>query len=667
MNNTSEFFPEENNKSYFFESLPNLLTSAHRTWKKISQNSWSEASFSRLYEIITDITSKSAFHSVEELHQSSRAIQQYLDLFISKNAMPANAQIAEIDKLFDRLDETYQVLMSTHPDSTACKKRVWMLAGIDSTVSQATRAALNPAHYEIQSLDAIRDLAGLDADSPPDIICLETASLEELQKISRQLTELDIMDNAQVPVILLSHHDDISSRLFAMRYGVSRYFAEPIETGMVIEEIDTFCKPDQEPAINVLVIEDDPTQANFAASILNKAGMHTAVVTHPLKVMDSLKSFHPDIILMDIYMPDANGLELTTIIRDDLQYLATPIVFLSGETDQDKQLDALLLGGDDFISKPIRPKHLIAIIRNRVRRTKDLIHAISLQMSDSSHIARLNPDDSNRIIQSDYLASSELSEVAAEAEPEAITQTEEQLFAAKLEEALEQKQLKPYFQPILNVQGKSDENYSLLLTYKSDEHFYAWEDIVGKLENQQLLDRYAFDLAIDAIIEIQHEEKKSMLFLPQSVHDIANGLNTDWIRDKLREKHLIGTNLALEYNLNAIAPHIKAAHQYFASLKAMGIKVCLSEFPAKKAAFKLLQYLQSDYIKTSKKLLETDSGVINTYVNQAHKLKTRVIVANISDPRYVNLHWTSLADYIHGDFISAASESMNFNFSQAAM
>ena len=95
---------------------------------------------------------------------------------------------------------------------------------------------------------------------------------------------------------------------------------------------------------------------------------------------------------------------------------------------------------------------------------------------------------------------------------------------------------------------------------------------------------------------------------------------------------MTGTSLVLEYNLNKLAAHIKKAKDYFSILEEMGISICLSEFPAKKAAFKLLQYLKVDYIKTSGKLLETESDVINTYVNQAHRLKSKVIVANISDP-----------------------------------
>ena len=65
-------------------------------------------------------------------------------------------------------------------------------------------------------------------------------------------------------------------------------------------------------------------------------------------------------------MPNANGIELTVLIRDQDAFLHTPIVFLSGESDEDRHFDALEAGGDDFLSKPMRPKHLIAAVKNRV-------------------------------------------------------------------------------------------------------------------------------------------------------------------------------------------------------------------------------------------------------------------------------------------------------------
>jgi EAL domain-containing protein (putative c-di-GMP-specific phosphodiesterase class I)/CheY-like chemotaxis protein len=96
--------------------------------------------------------------------------------------------------------------------------------------------------------------------------------------------------------------------------------------------------------------------------------MESQVVLDSLGVMPALESFQPDLILMDLHMPSASGIELTALIREHEAFIDTPIVFLSGESDQDRQFDAIDAGGDDFLAKPIRPRHLISAVQNRVRR-----------------------------------------------------------------------------------------------------------------------------------------------------------------------------------------------------------------------------------------------------------------------------------------------------------
>ena len=67
-------------------------------------------------------------------------------------------------------------------------------------------------------------------------------------------------------------------------------------------------------------------------------------------------------------MPECTGMELAKVIRQMEKFVSISIVFLSAETDKDKQLHAMSLGGDDFLSKPIKPEHLISSVTSRVLR-----------------------------------------------------------------------------------------------------------------------------------------------------------------------------------------------------------------------------------------------------------------------------------------------------------
>jgi diguanylate cyclase (GGDEF)-like protein len=91
-----------------------------------------------------------------------------------------------------------------------------------------------------------------------------------------------------------------------------------------------------------------------------------------MQVLPVLKDFNPELILMDMYMPDCSGMELARMIRQIEAYLCIPIVYLSSETDRDRQLEAVGLGGDDFPVKPIRPAHLVAAVSSQIERYRGL-------------------------------------------------------------------------------------------------------------------------------------------------------------------------------------------------------------------------------------------------------------------------------------------------------
>ncbi|MEN1929670.1 EAL domain-containing protein [Luteimonas sp. MJ250] len=127
-----------------------------------------------------------------------------------------------------------------------------------------------------------------------------------------------------------------------------------------------------EAPYRVLVVEDDLSQALFAESVLSGAGMQAAVVSVASEVMASLGTFRPDLVLMDLHMPGMDGVELTNLIREDPAYGHVPIVFLTGDLDPERQLEVLEVGADDFLTKPVRPRHLIAAVQSRVRRARML-------------------------------------------------------------------------------------------------------------------------------------------------------------------------------------------------------------------------------------------------------------------------------------------------------
>ena len=77
--------------------------------------------------------------------------------------------------------------------------------------------------------------------------------------------------------------------------------------------------------------------------------------------------------------------------------------------------------------------------------------------------------------------------------------------------------------------------------------------------------------------------------------------------------------------------------------------------------------MQAQYINIAPRLLKADRETISSVIDQAHQSNARVIVSNVDDPRSIDLHWSSGADYLQGNFIQRPLENMDYDFSQVVI
>lgn len=124
---------------------------------------------------------------------------------------------------------------------------------------------------------------------------------------------------------------------------------------MLIDAVDRLTRLTDLPPLRVMIVEDQEHMARFYASVLRQGGFEVRVVLDAMTVLENLEEFEPDLLLIDMYMPYCSGTELAQIIRQQEAFISVPIVYLSAETDVAAKLEAMRLGGDDFISKPVDP------------------------------------------------------------------------------------------------------------------------------------------------------------------------------------------------------------------------------------------------------------------------------------------------------------------------
>lgn len=123
----------------------------------------------------------------------------------------------------------------------------------------------------------------------------------------------------------------------------------------------------------VLLVEDQMFVAQLVARALTQQGHNVTIAGSGAMAFKLLEDGDPDALIMDLTLPDCDGDELVTVIRHRGRLAATPILYLSGEADMDRQRAALMAGGDGFMRKPAPPAELVRWVETATARRDRLL------------------------------------------------------------------------------------------------------------------------------------------------------------------------------------------------------------------------------------------------------------------------------------------------------
>jgi DNA-binding response OmpR family regulator len=120
----------------------------------------------------------------------------------------------------------------------------------------------------------------------------------------------------------------------------------------------------------VLVVEDDPDIAQLVVHFLGKAGYAAETVSSGRDALAIMNSRPPDLLVLDLMLPQVDGLEICRIARANDATAAIPIIMLTARAEESDRIVGLELGADDYLAKPFSPNELVARVRALLRRAK---------------------------------------------------------------------------------------------------------------------------------------------------------------------------------------------------------------------------------------------------------------------------------------------------------
>ncbi|MDA8527492.1 response regulator transcription factor [Opitutaceae bacterium] len=121
----------------------------------------------------------------------------------------------------------------------------------------------------------------------------------------------------------------------------------------------------------ILIVDDEPDVADLVAYNLKTKGFDTETVNDPTHSIGVARTMMPDLVILDVMMPEINGIQICRLLRAEPQLKNVPVIFLTAKVEEDDRVQGLESGADDYICKPFSIKELVLRVQNILRRTSE--------------------------------------------------------------------------------------------------------------------------------------------------------------------------------------------------------------------------------------------------------------------------------------------------------
>ena len=356
------------------ETLPEKLDQIERLWNKLRYFNWSDDALKVLHTITHTLAGNGKTFGFPEASKYAQQIANQLQEYIASGEIPNTSQQNEISSLVEKLAKSSESQQETEERSLQIKMEASLernahqvfIVDDDEHLADFLSAQLEASGYQVKSFYTVGDAIQAIKTEVPSALIMDVMFPGEKNMYgilaSEQIHEIA---GKHIPTIFMSARSDLTARLGALRAKGSAYFNKPIDPEKLVTKLDGLMLSKANLG-RIVIIDDDELVSERNSIILQKYNYDTLVINQPLHALEQIQKFMPDLILLDIHMPDINGLELAQIIKQDDAYLTTPILFLSADKTEAVKQASMTISGDEFLSKDISQNELLRKIHTRL-------------------------------------------------------------------------------------------------------------------------------------------------------------------------------------------------------------------------------------------------------------------------------------------------------------
>ena len=203
----------------------------------------------------------------------------------------------------------------------------------------------------------------------PDAVVLNLSIPGEKSESLALIEELSRGD-LPIPVLVRTPRDATLDRVQVARSGGRGFLPHSLPSPQVLDAVCGVMDQKEALPAKVVAVDDDPEILALLKGLLEPAGAQITGVNHPLEFWNTLEDNAPDLVVLDVDMPEASGIELCRAIRSDPQWSGLPVIFLTSHQDPETVHQLFLAGADDYLTKPLSGGEMVTRVLNRLERTR---------------------------------------------------------------------------------------------------------------------------------------------------------------------------------------------------------------------------------------------------------------------------------------------------------
>ena len=265
------------------------------------------------------------------------------------------------------IDECLQQQVSTHAsDINRIVKPNIVIIDDQLSVAQSLAKTLEDFALNVSYFTSIASYEQAQKELSADLVLLDI--------VMPDVTEQGVFDfakelvNKGIKVISCSSTFTFQSRLLAVRANVTDYVVKPLNTYVLVEKIGRALSLQRNRKYQLVIVDDQKTMGTFYKAMLEQVGCDVMFFSSAKALFDSLDDLNPDMFLLDLMMPDVDGVEVARMIRQEHKFDFAPIIFVTGDELIENRLAAIDAGADDVILKSTPVQTLTHQILTRLER-----------------------------------------------------------------------------------------------------------------------------------------------------------------------------------------------------------------------------------------------------------------------------------------------------------